>query len=73
MADIGMAKAVLDHAETHSDRGGWHTVSDFWSTEDILAELQSAEVATGQVISLDTAAIAHLTRIANPSGARTRH
>ena len=73
MADMGMALAVLDHAATYNDVGGWHTVTDFWSAEDILAELQTLETKTGRALSLDTAASAHFTQIANPTGARTRH
>ena len=73
MADMGMAMAVLDHAETYSDISGWYTVRDFWTAEEILTELQSAELASGRAMTLDVAAIAHFSRIANPTGARTRH
>ena len=58
MATMGMALAVLDHAETYSDVDGWHAVSDFWSAAEILDELQSLETATGEPLLIDAAAIA---------------
>lgn len=73
MATMGMALAVLDHAETYSDVEGWHAVSDFWTADDILHELHDLETTTGLPLLIDAAAIAHFTSIANPLGRQTRH
>ena len=66
MASLVMAKAVLDHAETYCDTDRWYLITDFWSVEEILEELNIFEETNESIFLLDTGAIAHFHAFVNP-------
>lgn len=63
MATLGMAFSVLEHAEHYSGIGLWHAITDSWTAEEILEELNGVEEACQKPFLLDVAAIGHFDRL----------
>ena len=59
MATLSMALSVLEHAENYSQVGRWYAITDFWSAEEILEELNSCEETCHVPFLLDANAICH--------------
>lgn len=59
MATMAMAQAVLEHANTFYEVGGWYVVAECWDAWAILEELDRQEGVSHQAFELDTGAISH--------------
>jgi hypothetical protein len=59
VATLGMAFSVLEHAEHYSEVGRWRAITDCWTAEEILEELNGVEEACQKPFLLDVGAIGH--------------
>ena len=70
MANMAMAKAVLNHANDFYDTGSWYVIAECWDTLAILEELDQVEEHTAERFELDVAAISHFSEMVH--GAKLR-
>jgi hypothetical protein len=59
MATRAMAQAVLEHARTYYEVGGWHVVAECWDADAILEELDRQEGESLRPFELDESAIGY--------------
>ncbi|MBV9511748.1 MAG: hypothetical protein JO303_15860 [Caulobacteraceae bacterium] len=63
MANMAMAKAVLEHAHHYYDVDNWYVVAECWDAWAVLEELDQHEERTQVPFNLETAAIAHFAQL----------
>jgi hypothetical protein len=69
MANMTMAKAVLEHAHQFYDVGAWYVVAECWDLWAVLEELDRVEEATQVPFELEASAIGHFATIIDPKAA----
>jgi hypothetical protein len=66
MANMAMAKAVLEHAHQFYDVGAWCVIAECWDLWAVLEELDRVEEATQVPFELDASAVSHFAMIIDP-------